>query len=258
MDGLPAVLQSLPSAAFGFMLVVARVGSAMLTGPALGESEIPATVRVVLAVLFSILAYPLLRERLPATPATVTELVGLLVPEIVIGAWIGFMARTLVMALAISGNVVSFMVGLSSVLQIDPALGVQVPALQRLLSLAAIALLFASGLYILPIQAIIGTYDILPPGHAFDTAGAADLVTRAVGESFGLAARLAAPFVVTCIVWQATMGFVSRLVPNIHVHVVSAPAQILGGLALLGAAISIVFSTWSAGMLKALSSLPGS
>ena len=252
------LLQGLPSVAFGYMLVVARAGSAMLTGPALGENDIPATVRVVLAVLFAVLIYPSLPVTLPATPPAIVDLLGLLVPEIVIGAWIGFMARTLVMALAVAGNVASFMVGLSSVLQLDPALGVQVPALQRFFSLGAITLLFASGLYILPIQAIVGSYDVLPPGHVFDTAGAADLVTRAVGESFGLAARLAAPFVVMCIVWQVTMGFFSRLVPHIQVHVVSAPAQILGGLALLGTVVHIMFGAWSADMLRTLSSLPGS
>ena len=91
----------------------------------------------------------------------------------------------------------------------------------------------------------------------FDAGGGAELVTRAVAESFGLALRLAAPFVITGLVWQLALGFVSRLVPNIQVHVVSAPAQILGGFALLAAAVAIMFNTWSTGMLRAFSSLPG-
>jgi len=257
MDALQLLSQALPSHAFGFMLVVARVGSALLMGPGLGENDIPATVRAALAVVFSILIYPLLRTDLPSTPATVAELVGLLVPEIVIGAWIGLMARIVTMAFAMAGGIISFMIGLSSVLQIDPSLGTQVPGLQRLFSLAAIALLFASGLYILPIQAIIGTYDLVPPGHVFDLGGATDLLTRVISTSFGLALRLAAPFIVLCIAWQAMMGFVSRLVPNIHTHVVSAPAQILGGLALLGAGVTVMVGSWSAALSRALSSLPG-
>lgn len=257
MDGLPGILQWLPTGAFGFLLVVARVGSAVLTGPALGESEIPATVRAALAGLLSILVYPLLQDKLPVVPESVTVLAGLIVLEVVIGAWMGFMARVLVAALAMAGTVISFMIGLSSVLQIDPSAGSQVPALQRFMGLAAVALLFASGLYILPIQAIIGSYDTIPPGRLFDAGGAAELVTRAITDSFGLSLRLAAPFVVTFMVWQATMGFISRLVPNIQVHVVSAPAQILGGLALLAAACSVMFESWSAGTLKAFSALPG-
>lgn len=256
-DDLPALLDGLPSMAFGFMLVLARVGTAVLTGPGLGDNDIPPTIRALLAATLSMLVYPLLSAGLPSLPLTVAGLVGLLGLEIVVGAWMGFLTRVLVMALAQAGNIISFMTGLSTVLQIDPTLGVQVPALQRLFGLAAVALLFASGLYVLPIQAILGSYETVPPGAAFDAGGAAQLVTRAVADSFGLALRLAAPFVITCLVWQVALGFVSRLVPTIQAHIVSVPAQILGGFALLAAAILIMFAQWSAGMRTALSSLPG-
>lgn len=257
MDELSAVLQNLPSMGFGFILVLARVGTAILTGPALGENEIPATVRAGLAAILAGLVYPSLQGGLPALPQQVVELAGLIIMEIVVGAWLGFMTRVMVMALAMAGGVVSLMVGLSSVLQIDPGVGAQVSALQRMLGLAAIALLFASGLYVLPIQAVVGSYDVVPPGSAFDAAGAAQMVARAVSGSFGMAMLLAAPFVVTCLVWQAAMGFVSRLVPSIQVHVVSAPAQILGGLALLTAAVTLMLDAWSSGMRQAFSTLPG-
>ena len=257
MGDLPAILQGLPSAAFGFMLVLARVGTALLTGPGLGDNDVPPTIRAAVAIVLSFLVYPLLGAGLPRLPDAVAGLVGLLSLEILVGAWMGFMTRVLVMALAMAGNIVSFMIGLSTVLQVDPTLGAQVPSLQRMFGLAAVALLFASGLYVLPIQAILGSYETIPPGVAFDAGGAAQLVTRAVADSFGLALRLAAPFVIACLVWQAVLGFVSRLVPSIQVHVVSAPAQILGGLALLAAAILIMLAQWSTGMLRAFSSLPG-
>ncbi len=257
MDDLPALLKLLPNVGFGFMLVVARVGTALLTGPGLGEAEVPGTIRIVLPVLLSALTYPLLQNRLPPLPEGIPTLIGFLGLEVIIGAWLGFMARVLVMALAIAGDILSLMVGLSSVLQIDPSAGTQVPALHRMLALAAVALLFASGLYVLPIQAVIGSYDIITPGATLDTGGTAQLVTRAVAASYGLALRLAAPFIIICLVWQAALGFITRLVPNIHVHVVSAPAQILGGLTLLAVAIGLVFANWSAEMRQALSTLPG-
>jgi flagellar biosynthesis protein FliR len=58
-------------------------------------------------------------------------------------------------------------------------------------------------------------------------------------------------------IWQTVLGFISRMVPHIQVHVVSAPAQIVGGLALLSVSIMILFATWETGMQKALSALPG-
>lgn len=257
MSDLSAMLKDLPSMGFGFILVIARVGTAILTGPALGENEIPATVRAALATVLAGLAYPSLQGVLPALPEQVAHLAGLIVTEVVVGAWLGFMTRVMAMALTMAGGIVSLMIGLSSVLQIDPGVGAQVSALQRMMGLAAIALLFESGLYVLPIQAVVGSYDVVPPGAALDAGGAARMVAQTVSGSFGLAMRLAAPFVVTCLVWQASMGFVSRLVPSIQVHIVSAPAQILGGLALLTAAVTLMLDTWTAGMRQAFSTLPG-
>ena len=104
---------------------------------------------------------------------------------------------------------------------------------------------------------MIGSYDLVQPGGSFDAGGAADLVTRAVTGSFALGIRLAAPFVVTCLVWQATMGLVSRVVPQIHIHVVAAPAQILGGVAMLSVVLAYTLSTWSSEASAVLSRLPG-
>jgi flagellar biosynthetic protein FliR len=257
MDDLPALLHELPNAGFGLMLVIARVGTTLLTGPALGDSAIPATVRAALAVVMSVLVFPLLQDRLPPLPEAVPALIRLLAIEIVVGAWLGLITRILVIALATAGNIISYMIGLSSVLRTDPSLGVQEPALQSLMALAAVALLFVSGLYVLPIEAVIGSYDVVRPGAAFDAGSAAKVMTCAASESFSLAVRLAAPFVIICLVWQVALGFVSRLVPNIQVHVISAPAQILGGLALLATTIAIIWETWSAGMQQAFSTLPG-
>ena len=256
MRDLPALLHELPSFGFGFVLVLARVGTAMLTGPGLGENDIPPTIRAGLAAVLSALVFPTLWARLPAAPAGVPDLVALIVLELVAGAWLGFMTRLWVTALGMAGSVISLMVGLSSVLQIDPSVGSQVPALQRMLSLTAIAILFATGFYWLPLQAVADSYDVLPAGSPLDAGGAARLVTAAVSGSFALSLRLAAPFVLSCLVWHAALGFVSRLVPTIQVHLVSAPAQIIGGLALLAAAMPVMASNWSAAMMRSLALLP--
>jgi flagellar biosynthetic protein FliR len=257
MDPASALLRDLPGLAFGLILVIARVGTAMLAGPGLGESEIPATVRAALAGLVALLVLPLLRTQLPPVPTTVAGLVGMLALEIVIGAWLGFITRVLVLALSIAADIISYMVGWSNVLQLDPSLGAQVPAVQRMFSLAAVALLFTTGLYLLPLRAIIGSYALIPVGSGFDSGGAAQLLIRALGESFGLALRLAAPFIITALVWHAGMGFVARLEQSIPVQMVAAPAQILAGIVLLLATIAILFSSWSAAMLQSFSVLPG-
>ena len=248
---------ALATLAFGFMLVIARVGSALLAGPGFGESDVPAQIRAALAVVLAILVYPALQTRLPPMPADFGALAVLLGLEILVGLWMGLITRVMVGALAMAGNVLSLTIGLSNVLQIDPTTGGQVAALQRMMTLAGVALFFASNLYLYPLQAIVGSYDLIAPGSSFDTGGAAELVLKAATGSFALAIRLAAPLLITSMVWQAALGFLSRLVPHIQVHLVSAPAQILGGMALLAAALTTVFAIWSTVMADQLAALPG-
>jgi len=252
-----AVLAQLPSLAFGFILVVARVGSALLAGPGFGEADLPPTIRLSLALLLAFLIYPLVQSQLPPEPDQIGTLIALVAIEVLIGAWLGFVARVIVMALAIAGGLISLMAGLSSVLQLDPSFGAQTTALQRMMNLASVALFFASGLYLYPLHAIIGSYELIPPHIGLDGAGAVQAVITAVAGSFGLAIRLAAPFIVTSMLWQSAIGLLGRLVPSIHVHLVTPPAQILGGLALFALGMGLIVSTWTDSVQTALSLLPG-
>jgi len=68
----------------------------------------------------------------------------------------GFLARVLVLALPMAGQILATLLGVSSVLQFDPEMGPQTSALARLFALAAPVLVLASGLYALPIEALAG------------------------------------------------------------------------------------------------------
>ena len=85
----------------------------------------------------------------------------------------------------------------------------------------------------------------------------AETAVRAVGSSFALALRLASPFVLLSLVWQLSLGLLSRLVPQIQVYFLALPGQVLGGLllmALLGAAI---VQAWLAAVGDGFAHVPG-
>ena len=106
-------------------------------------------------------------------------------------------------------------------------------------------LILSTGLYALPLSALAGSYTIMPPGGGLPPGGVADLIVQAVGASFGLALRLAAPFLLAGIVWQAALGLLARLVPQLQVYTAAAPGQILGGVVLLGLLATRVTGAWS-------------
>ena len=247
----------LPGWAFAFALVLARSSAAVMLLPGLGEAEPPAMVRAGLATALAGLLLPVLLPLMPPVPAGAWEVVSMIAAELLCGALLGWLARLIALALPIAGAIISLLLGLASVLQPDPALGGQSTALTRLFSLTVPVLVLSTGLYALPLQALVGSYHLVPPGTWLPTAGAAETVTRAVAEGFALVLRLAAPFVLSGVLVQAGLGLVARFVPQLHVYALAAPGQILGGLALLALLSLPLLGAWQDAVHSAWLALPG-
>ena len=251
------LLASLPAWAFAFVLVLSRAGAAVMVMPGLGEAEPPAMVRAGLAVALTVLLLPLVQPLLPAGPEDLWRGAGMVVAELLDGLFLGWLARLVALALPIAGQLISYMLGLSSVLQQDAVFNAQGTVLSRLFGLAAPVILLGSGLYAVPLSALAGSYQVLPPGALLPSGDTAEMVVRAVGQSFGLALRLASPFLLASVVWQVALGLLARLVPRLQVYFVAQPAQILGGLLLLTALCVGMLDSWSEAARAAFAFLPG-
>ena len=252
-----ALLTHLPDLAFGFMLVLCRVSAAVMVLPGFGETEVPVVLRVGLAVGIAVLIYPAVSSLMPATDGPGLHAFALVGAELGCGLLLGWLARLMALSLPIAGQIISTMIGLSSVLQPDPALGSQTTGVSRVLALAAPVLVLSSGLYALPIGALAGSYRLFPPGTLFSAADAAQSVAVATEECFALALRLAAPLVLADVIWQAMLGLLARLVPSLQVYSLSLPGQVLGGLLLLALLIGPILSAWMQAMQSSFPTLPG-
>ena len=251
-------MAALPEWAFSFVLVLCRVGCALMLMPGLGEAEMPPVVRAGLVLALVVLVLPVVRPLMPVVPDGFTAAGAMVVAEIVTGLWLGWLARLIVQALPVAGQIISYMLGLSNVLQPDAELGSQATALARLMSLAAPVLVLASGLYVPVLEALDGSYRLIAPGMLLPAGGAAQTGLAVVTQAFTLALRLSAPFLLASIIWQLASGLLARLVPRLQVYFVAMPAQILGGLALLAVLIPVLLATWQEAVRAAYIVLPGS
>ena len=252
-----ALLAALPGWAFAFVLVLSRTGAVVMLMPGLGEAEPPSVVRAGLAVALSLLLLPAVAPLIPAMPEARLTSAGMVMAELLVGAMLGWLARLPALALGMAGAVTSYMLGLSNVVQSDPALGGQSSALGRLFGLAAPVLVLSTGLYALPLRALGGSYHVVAPGSLLPAGPVAESVTTAVSVCFGMAVQLAAPFILAGLIWQAALGLLARLAPQLQINAAATPGQIIGGLALLGLLGSRILAAWLDGMSTAWSSLPG-
>ncbi|WPB87281.1 flagellar biosynthetic protein FliR [Sediminicoccus rosea] len=252
-----ALLEALPGLAFHAVLLLCRLGAAAMLLPGLGEAEVPATLRLTLALGLVLVLLPVLAPGLPAMPGDVAGLARVILIETGIGLWIGLLARFLAMALAQAGQVVALLIGLASPLQGDMVLGASATALARMFALATAALVLATGLYEIPLRALVESYAVLPAGQGLPAGAAAETLARKAADSLALAMQLAAPFVLAAILFNAGLGLIARLAPQAQVFVVAAPVQILGGFLLIILLLPAILAVWQGAMTQGFLRLPG-
>jgi flagellar biosynthetic protein FliR len=168
-----ALLEALPALAFQAVLLLARLGAAAMILPGLGEQDVPAPVRLALALGLVPVLLPVLAPSLPGAPDSAAETLRLIALELAVGLWIGGLARLLAMALSIAMQVGASLLGLSAILAPDPVLGSGASALGRLGTLAAAVLVLSTGLYALPLRALAESYALMPPGSPWPAGAAA-------------------------------------------------------------------------------------
>jgi flagellar biosynthetic protein FliR len=256
-DDATALLATLPDWAFGFVLVMARIGAAVALLPGLGESTPPVMLRVGISLGVAALLLPAIAPALPAVPEVGAKAELMVAAEVVTGLWLGWLARLLVLALPIAGQFIGYMLGIANVLQPDPILGAQATPIARVFAIAAPLALLVSGLYALPLAALAGSYRLIPAGTMMPVSDSVATAVAAVGTAFALAVRLASPFLMVAIVWNVGTGLLARLVPRLQVYFVVMPAQILGGILLLAVLTLAIFSAWETGVRAGFSLLPG-
>ena len=236
--------QALLTGSFAFIMVMCRVGAAVMLLPGLAEEGMPTRVRVGLVFALTLLLVPTVTPLLPKPPDSVPALFVMVCGELFAGGFLGWLARLIALALPAAGQVISLSTGMSSVLQPDANFGAQTATIGRLFGIAAPALLLASGAYRLPLSALADSYSAWPAGASPPTGDILETVVRAVGAHFALALRLASPFMLIGLVWQMGLGLLSRLVPQLQIHFAALPGQVLGGLLLLALLSGSLAHVW--------------
>jgi len=232
MDGLIPLLSV---QAMTVLLVFARIGTALMFLPGFGESFVPARFRLLFALAFSFAIHLAIPLDLAVTEG-VTGLLGPLILEITIGAWIGLTARILMTALQFAGYQIGMVSGLSNAFAPDSAAFQGGTILSSALILAGVAVIFATDFHHLMIDALLMSYEVFPVGLIIP-GDLAEQVVKAAGASVYVGVSLAAPFFILTLLLNLAMGLANRMMPTMPVFFVASP--ILIGFVLIVMAIAV-------------------
>ena len=255
MNGLLASMLGGDIVLAGF-IVFCRIGACLMVMPGISSARVPVRSRLFIALLVSAALLPVLipeAQRFGAdTPPFV--LLRLMVGETLIGALIGTLARIFFLALETLATSIAYNIGLSANLggTIDESL--PIPALASLFTLGATMLLFASDQHWEILRGLVASYRAMPIASGFDDRHALTEIADTLSVSFGVALRIASPFILYALIVNLALGLVNRMVPQVPVYFISLPFVVAGGLYLLVLSIRqsldafmVAFSQWLAG-----------
>ena len=234
----------LPALAAIFVLVFARVGAMVMLLPGFGESNIPARVKLSIALLLTLIILPLHRNAYHVDLTSISSLGVLMVHELIIGIVLGATARVTLSALNVAGSVIAQQLGLGFVTAVDPTQGQQGQIVGNFLTILGLTLLFATDSHYLVIAALSESYRIFSPGEIMPTGDVAALATSAFSAAFKIGLQLSGPFLVFGLVFNIGLGVLARLMPQMQVYFVGVPLSIVVGFLIFGVVLAAMMNTY--------------
>lgn len=215
-------------------LVFARVGTAFMLLPGFGEPGLPPRVKLLAGLGFALTTATALAH-VPPAPHNVWGLFFGLAAEATTGALLGVLSRTLVSGVTTAGTVIGQNIGLSNIFA--AGLGLEQSAtIGAAIYAGMLAVLFAGDGHVIVLRALVGSYDVVPPGTWPEVSASVRSVVSATAQSFALAGQLAMPFLLLALLFNTSLALVNRAMPSIPVFQIGAPALVMIGLYLVASA----------------------
>jgi flagellar biosynthetic protein FliR len=242
---------------FAFIMTFVRIGTAVMIMPGVGDSFVPANVRLYFALALSVVLMPLVAVKLPSPVPTGALFFILIFIEFMIGALIGTVARILMAATDIAGMIISFQAGLSNAQLFNPQMAGQGSLIGAFLSVTGATLLFVLDLHHLMIMGLMESYTRFPVGDIPDVGSMAQVVTNMIATSFLIACQMSAPFLILILILYTGMGVLSKLMPQLQIFILAMPVQIILSLIIMTLTVSAMMMYFTTAYRDALGAFLG-
>lgn len=234
-----------------FILPFARVSALIMSMIGLGSKTVPTKVKLFLSlsVTFAIM---------PAIPsANVGNLfsfstVILIAQQTLIGIMLGFITMMVLNTFTLAGQIIAMQTGLGFASLVDPASGMNVPAVGQFYLVLATLLFWAMDGHLTYLQFIVASFDTLPiPMDGFDSVKFKE-ITEWGGWMFATALSLALAPVTAMLLINFSFGIMTRAAPQLNIFAIGFPVTMLSGLLIMWLTMGNFFTHFEAQWQKAL------
>jgi flagellar biosynthetic protein FliR len=215
-----------------FVLVLFRVAGFMLFAPLYGSARIPKRARTLMAVILAMGMTTSVKSppHLPLTSLGAAVAIG---GEICFGLAIGMILSFVFIAAQWAGEMIGQQVGFNVAETFDPQYGQSSSMIGDMYYMLTLVIFLFIGGHRQIIRGLRDSFDTLPLMSASINKSVLDLVIQMFSTATMLAARLAAPILVTMLVVDMVLGFLGKTMPQMNVMTMGLSIKAMVGLVVL-------------------------
>jgi len=209
-----------------------RIGALVMTAPPLNANAVAPRVRLMFALLLTLVLSPLLAAPAEMTPFSAIWVMQI-ARELIVGAALGLTLQLVFEAVMLAGELISYGMGLGFAQLADPVHGAAAPMLGQFYQVCAMMLFLAFGGHLQLVQLLADSFRAAPPGVAAPDAAAFLALAKFGGLCFAGAVRVALPAVIALLLVNLCFGVMNRSAPALNALSLGFPLSLLVGMLVL-------------------------
>jgi flagellar biosynthesis protein FliR len=227
---------------FNFFLIITRLIGLLSLLPGLGDERISVRIKIFIYVMITICSMNFVEGYLPKYTNLLSLLAYYIIAELIVGIMLGICVRIYFSSILVLGNLISMESGLSAATIYDSTQKEQIMLFSSFIASFALAVIFSSDSHHHFIAGFLESYEKFKPGFMLDMNDIANKIVLTVSQSFLLAFRISAPFLIVGMAILIISGVLSRIMPSLQVLFVITPVQIIVMFSILYIVINNIIS----------------
>lgn len=211
-----------------FLWPLFRIAALITAAPVFGARTISVRIKLVLALLLTLLIMPVLPP-MPVVDPLSGSAVLITLNQILIGAAMGLSLQLLFAMFVIGGQIIAFQMGLGFASMVDPASGTSVPVISQFYVILLTLIFLALNGHLIVVDVLASSFRTIPVGeNTLATEGLWALVSWGSSMYAG-AVKIALPAIASLLLFNLTFGVVTRSAPQFNIFSIGFPVTMVAG-----------------------------
>ena len=214
-----------------FILFFFRIFAIMYLSPLFGNSSIPETVRMFMALIFTLLLFQVVpHPEAISINIGVFSLLFLIMKELLLGFVLGYAGKTVLTIMRYSGDAIGRLMGLREGSMFDPMFQEKISQMAQFQFILFMLIFLCLDGHHFIIKLIAKSFDIVPLGAATINGPLVKKLVSMISQIFELGLKYSAPIMAFMLISTVAFGILGKAIPEMNLMILMLPIKISIGL----------------------------